>query len=131
MLKITLKNYPLDSTWSEIELMPEDQLPAPNNFWLSHKPIPKPHTFDIARSFYPLAVTLLRVLRDYEVVYEFQGTNPDQPNYQNAIIGSPAYFDYDIATEMWYPTLVSTRALIMGGIIVLGGIAVVAGTRRS
>ena len=130
MLKITLKKYPLDSTWSEIELMPEDQLPAPNDSWLSQKPISKAHIFDIDRPFYPLAITLLKVLRDNEVVYEFQGINPDQPNYQSIIIGSPAYFDYYIATERWYPAVVSTHALIIGGIVVLGGIAVVAGLNQ-
>lgn len=126
MLKITLKKYPPGSTWSKIELAPEEiPLPGPpNNIWLSEKPIPESHIFDIDRSFYPLRVTLLTVLRDYEVVYEFQGTNPDQPNYQNTIMGSPAYFDYDIAAEMWYPTLVSARALIIGG-VVLAGIAIV------
>lgn len=130
MLKITLKNYPLGSTSSKIELWPEDWLPgSPTNFWLSEKPIPEPHTFDIDRSFYPLRVTLLTVLKDYEVVYEFQGTNPDQPNYQNVIMGSPAYFDYDIATEMWFPTLDWKRVMIIAGIIA-AGIAVIAVTER-
>jgi len=129
MLKITLKNYPLGSTSSKIEFWPEDWLPGPpNDFWLSEKPIPESHIFDIDRSFYPLRVTLLTVLRDYEVVYEFQGTNPDQPNYQGVLMGSPAHFGYDIATEMWLPTLDWTRVGIIAGII-LGGIAVLAITK--
>ena len=133
MLKITLRNYPLGSTWSKIELVPEAQFPGPpNNFWVSEKPIPKSHTFDIDTSFYPLRVTLLMVLRDYELVYEFQGTNPDQPNYQNVIMGSPAHFVYDIATETWHPTLDWTR-IIIAGIAVAGvvGVIAIAATRRS
>lgn len=124
MLKITLANYPLHSTWSEIELVPEDQLPAPNDSWLSEKPISESHIFDIDRPFYPLAFTRLTVLQGDEVVYEFQGINPDLPNYQNIIIGSPAYYTYDIAAERWGPTLVSRRAIIIGG-IALAGIAIV------
>ena len=131
MLKITVANYPAGSTASSIELVPEAELPGPvENYWVSEQPIDIPHTFDIDRSFYPLRITLFMVVSGYQLVYEFQGTHPDQPNYKEVNIRTPGDYTYDVAAEALQPAVNPTRLILVVGAIALAGVVIIAATRR-
>lgn len=103
MLKIDIINYPEAATSSSIELVPEAELAAPEHFWVSELPIGQTHIFDIDRGFYPVRITLFIIQAGYELLYMFQGTHPDEPDYKEVLFDGGGSFTYDVANDIWAP----------------------------
>lgn len=122
MLKIGLTNYPPGSTSSSIELAPEAELPGlAEHVWVSERPLPEVHVFNIDKSFYPLRITLFIVQAGYELVYTFQGTHPEEPDYMLVNLPQSATYSFDVGNEIlymesrvnWAPVVISAAICIV------------------
>lgn len=120
MLKITLINYPPEATSSSIEIVPQAELPAIEHFWVSEMPIDEPHVFSIDRSFYPLQVSLFIIQAGYELLYMVQGTQPEEPNYEEILFDCRGSFScsfaYDVGNDIWRPAMSWVQVVVVAAV---------------
>lgn len=133
MLRIYLTNYPAEATCSDMEIVPEAEMPGPvDNYWVSHKPVTEPHVFDIPRHFCPLLVTLFIIGKGSLLVYRFQGSNPDGDDYQHVVFDTnKGDWTFDVGNEQWSPHTNWIPVIIAGAIMVATAYFAIEGIQKS